>query len=175
MRRLILLRHAKSDWDMPGKRDHDRALAARGREAAAKIGTYMSRHALRPDLVLCSTAMRTRQTWELISAEYADEIPVEYDDRLYEVDADTILDAVKRIAADIHVLMLIGHNPGIRDLAELSIASGDVEARQRLIEKFPTAGLAIIDFQVDNWRKLHTRSGRLDRFVVPRMLDLATD
>jgi phosphohistidine phosphatase len=67
------------------------------------------------------------------------------------------------------------HNPGLRDLAEFLIASGDVDARQRLLEKFPTAGLAVIDFPVDDWGKLHPKSGRLDRFVAPRQLDLATD
>ena len=76
---------------------------------------------------------------------------------------------------DVHILLVVGHNPGLRDLAELLIASGDVDARQRLLEKFPTAGLAVIDFPVDDWGKLHPKSGRLDRFVAPRRLDMATD
>ena len=74
-----------------------------------------------------------------------------------------------------HSLLLVGHNPGLAELAALLIASGDVEARQRLIEKFPTAGLAVIDFALDDWGKLHPRGGRLDRFVVPRTLETETD
>jgi phosphohistidine phosphatase len=70
---------------------------------------------------------------------------------------------------------MVGHNPGLGELAALLIASGEVEARQRLIEKFPTAGLAVIDFALDDWAKLHPRAGRLDRFVVPRTLETATD
>ena len=76
---------------------------------------------------------------------------------------------------EVHGLAVVGHNPGLRDLAELLIASGDIETRQRLLEKFPTAGLAVIDFPVDEWRKLHAHSGRLDRFVAPRSLEIAID
>ena len=74
-----------------------------------------------------------------------------------------------------HSLLLVGHNPGLAELAALLIASGEIDARQRLIEKFPTAALAVIDFALDDWGKLHSRAGRLDRFVVPRALETPTD
>jgi phosphohistidine phosphatase len=175
MRRLILLRHAKSDWSVAGRADHDRELALRGNDSAAKIGAYMARHALVPDLVLCSTAVRARRTWALVAEALAKAPPVTYDDRLYEVGAKAILDVLRASSPDVHGLMVVGHNPGLRDLAELLIASGDIETRQHLLEKFPTAGLAVIDFRVDEWRKLHAHSGRLDRFVAPRLLESATD
>jgi phosphohistidine phosphatase len=175
MRRLILLRHAKSDWATPGAPDHARALAPRGRTTAPRIGAYMAHHALLPDLVVCSTAARARQTWDLVAAELPGDIPVTYDRRIYETAAEDILEVVRHARADVHVLLLVGHNPGLRDLAELLIASGDLEARQRLLEKLPTAGLAVIDFPVDDWRKLHPQAGRLDRFVTPRTLETATD
>jgi len=175
MRRLILLRHAKSDWASPGAPDQARPLAARGRTAAPHIGAYMAHHALVPDLVICSTAARTRQTWDLVAAELSAEIPVVFEQRIYESGADDILATIKKTKSRVHVLLLVGHNPRLRDLAELLIASGDVEARQRLLEKLPTAGLVVIDFPLDDWRKLHPKAGRLDRFVTPQTLETRTD
>lgn len=175
MRRLILLRHAKSDRSVAGRPDHDRELALRGNDAAVKIGAYMARHALVPDLVLCSTAARARQTWALVAEAFAAPPKVIYDDRLYEVSAKVILEVVRASSPDVHALAVVGHNPGLQDLAGLLIASGDIELRQRLLEKFPTAGLAVVDFPVDEWGQLHPQSGRLDRFVAPRSLEIATD
>jgi phosphohistidine phosphatase len=175
MRRLILLRHAKSDWSARGLRDEDRPLASRGRVAAPKVATYMAHHGLLPDLVLCSTAARGRETWQLIAEAFDRSFRVIYEARLYETEPMDMLDVIRSTDNDVHVLLVVGHNPGLRDLAELLIASGDIDARQRLLEKFPTAALAVIDFPVDDWGKLHPEAGRLDRFVVPRQLDLAPD
>jgi phosphohistidine phosphatase len=175
MRRLMLLRHAKSDWSEPRPRDHERVLAARGRTAAPKIGTYMARHALVPDLAICSTATRARETWDLVAAAFDHDIEIAYDPRLYEVAASTLLAVIKETARSVHSLIVIGHNPGLRDLAEHLMAAGDVDVRQQLLEKFPTAALAVIDFPTDDWSKLHPRAGRLDRFVYPRMLETTTD
>jgi len=175
MRRLMLLRHAKSDWSAPGTPDNERELAPRGREAAPRVGAYMARHGLKPDVVVCSIATRTRQTWELVAGALAAEPTVSYNDRLYEAGADAILALIRKSEPSTHALMLVGHNPGLHDVAQKLIAAGDIEARQRLAEKFPTGALAIIDFAFDDWRKLHLRSGRLDRFVAPRTLVAATD
>ena len=98
-----------------------------------------------------------------------------HDARVYGAGANALLDVIKETARAAHSLLLVGHNPGIGELASALIASGDVEARQQLIEKFPTAALAVIDFAVDDWTKLHPRGGRLDRFVVPRSLQAETD
>jgi phosphohistidine phosphatase len=175
MRRLMLLRHAKSDWSKLGGRDADRILAPRGREAAPRVGAYMAHHGLKADLVICSTAVRTRETWDLVAAQFKETPAVVYEDRVYESSTDALVGVIKETGAAVHALMLVGHNPGLHDLAQRLIASGDTEARQRLTEKFPTAALAVIDFAIDDWRKLHARSGRLDRFVAPRMLGRATD
>jgi phosphohistidine phosphatase len=175
MRRLMLLRHAKSDLGRPGMRDHDRVLAERGRESAPRIGSYMTRHALRPDLILASTATRVRQTLDLILPAFPKPPRIVYDDRLYEVEAEGLLEVVKETPAEVHALMLVGHNPGIADLAAHLVGTGDVETRQKLLEKFPTAGLAVIDFPLDDWRKLHAKAGRLDRFVSPRTIERAAD
>jgi phosphohistidine phosphatase len=175
MRRLMLLRHAKSDWSTPGQRDHDRPLSARGREAAPKMGTYMVRHALIPDLIVASTAKRVVETLELILSAFDETPKTTSDGAIYDAAPNALLDVIKATPRAVHSLLMVGHNPGFAELAALLIASGEVEARQRLLEKFPTAGLAVIDFALDDWSKLHPRAGRLDRFVVPRALESATD
>jgi phosphohistidine phosphatase len=175
MRRLMLLRHAKSDWSVAGARDHDRALNARGREAAPKMGAYMARHALVPDLVVASTATRVSETLDLILPAFEARPQVQQDARLYGAGANALLGVIQATPRTAHSVLLVGHNPGIGELASSLIASGDVEARQQLLEKFPTAALAVIDFAVDDWSKVHPRGGRLDRFVVPRSLQAETD
>jgi phosphohistidine phosphatase len=174
MRRLMLLRHAKSDWSTPGTRDQDRPLSARGREAAPKMGTYMARHGLVPDLIIASPATRVTDTLALVLPAFAKQPKAMPDARLYETDADGVLTVIQETSRAVHSLLLVGHNPSLGDLASLLMASGDVAARQRLIEKFPTAALAVIDFPLDDWAKIHPRSGRLDRFVAPKMLDTET-
>jgi phosphohistidine phosphatase len=175
MRRLMLLRHAKSDWSVGGQRDHDRALASRGREAAPLVGAYMAQHGLRPDKVLVSTARRARETWSLVAAAFGKDLDVSFDDRLYEANPKALLIPLRAADAAAHSLLMVGHNPGIQELASLLMASGDIDARQRLLEKFPTAALAVIDFQIDAWSALTPHSGRLDRFVTPRALDADPD
>jgi phosphohistidine phosphatase len=175
MRRLMLLRHAKSDWSKPGQRDHDRVLASRGREAAPRIGKYMATHDLVPELVVCSTAVRARETWELVAGELASTPRVAHDERIYENRPDTLLHVIHETVPDVHVLLLVGHNPSFSAFAELLAATGDTESRQRLREKFPTAGLAVIDFAVDAWDRVHPHSGRLDRMITPRLLDAESD
>jgi len=175
MRRLMLLRHAKSDWSRSGARDHERTLAPRGREAAPRIGAYMLHHGLLPDFVLCSTATRARETWDLVAKAFATKPAMTYEGRLYEAGPNAIFDVVTETKSGVHALLLVGHNPGLHDFAQRLIASGDTDARARLSEKFPTGALAVIDFAVDEWSKLHPRSGRLDRLVVPRTLAAATD
>ncbi len=170
MRRLMLLRHAKSDWSRGDLADRERPLAPRGRNAAPKIGAYMARHALEPDLVLCSPALRTRQTLELVLPSFNRKPDVAIDDRLYGAGSDELLEVIREADPAGHSLLLIGHNPGLQDFAELIIATGEIEARQQLNEKYPTAGLVVIDFAFDHWRKLHPQSGRLDRFVTPQSL-----
>jgi phosphohistidine phosphatase len=175
MRRLLLLRHAKSERGHPGGRDHDRVLAARGREQAPMLGAYMVRHGLIPERAIVSTAARTRETWKLVSASFPKSPKAIFDERIYEAAPAAIITAVKECGTDVHTLLVVGHNPGLQDLAALLIASGDVEARQRLNEKFPTGALVVIDFALDDWTRLHVHAGRLDHFVSPRSLAEATD
>jgi phosphohistidine phosphatase len=174
MRRLMLLRHAKSDWAAAGAPDQERPLSARGREAAPKMGAYMARHALAPDLVVASPARRVAETLEHVLPAFKNPPKIRHEQRIYESGANMLLAVIKETPKAVHSLLLVGHNPGMAELASLLIAAGDVEARQQLIEKFPTAALAVIDFPLDDWGKLHPKAGRLDRFVVPRALETDT-
>jgi phosphohistidine phosphatase len=175
MRRLILLRHAKSDWSSPGMPDVTRALNERGAEAARLMGGYIVRHGLAPDLVLCSPAKRTRETLAAMVPHWPSGIEVGFEERLYAATPQTILSVICALEADTRTVMLIGHNPGLHEAAELLIAAGDVGLRERLREKFPTAALAVIDFAVDAWSRIHHHSGRLDRCVTPRSVAAATN
>ncbi len=175
MLRLILLRHAKAERSHSSGRDHERSLAPRGRDDAPRIGAYLERHGLVPDRAIVSTAARTRETWALVSEAFRRAPPAEFDDRIYEAAPRNILAAVHGCGPDVHTLMVVGHNPGLHELAIDLVASGDLDARQRLNEGFPTAALAVIDFSLEAWPKLHSGCGRLDRFIVPRALAAATD
>jgi phosphohistidine phosphatase len=171
--RLLVLRHAKSEKAEPGMPDRDRPLNARGQRDAATIGAYIARHRLAPDLALVSTAQRTRETWERVAAALSMPPAPVYEELLYNAGGNAILAVIRQIDGIAGTLLVIGHNPGLHDLARTLIASGDVEWRERLNEGLPTAGLAVIDFAVENWRKLHAHGGRLERFVTPRSLAAA--
>jgi len=169
---LHLLRHAKSSWDVPGQRDHDRALNGRGRKAAKAMGRYLAREGPRPDRVLCSTAVRTRETWDRVrrGLERDGEAPkVALDDALYLASAGQMLACVRACAGE-PCLLVIAHNPGTHDLALGLAGSGDEDAWHRLRAKFPTAGLATFRFDVDRWSEVAPSGGELVRFVVPRQL-----
>ena len=155
--------------------DQTRPLNARGFEAAARVGAYLAHHALVPDYVLCSPARRTRETWTALAKELPAAPAVKYDARLYDAAGGAILAVLRETPAKIQSLMVVGHNPGLHELALLLIASGDVEERERLHEKLPTTGLVVIEFAIDGWGALHRQAGRLDRFIVPSTLDPAVD
>ena len=174
MRRLLLLRHAKTENDAPSGRDQDRRLDDRGRRDAAEIGGWIGRHPLFPDSVLVSTAVRATQTWEIAWEAMKDLMPqpqVEFLPELYGADPAQLLEAAHATAAtDPKVLMLVGHNPGMHELALMLAGSGDAAGRKELGDNLPTSGLAILDFEVDDWGDVAFRRGRLVTFVSPRLL-----
>jgi phosphohistidine phosphatase len=174
MHRLMLLRHAKTERAVPGARDRDRELTKRGRTDAQAIGAYMARHGLVPDLALVSPAKRAQQTWTLAADYFAKPPKAADEDRIYNASADSLLTLVGE-ADRARSLLLVGHNPGFHDLAIALIASGDAAARERLNEKLPTSGLVVIDLAFDDWAVLHPHSGRLERFVSPRLIATTTE
>jgi phosphohistidine phosphatase len=171
--RLMLLRHAKSEKAEGSMRDRDRPLNDRGRSDASLIGAYIAHHELAPDLAVVSAAQRTRETWECVAAALPTAPAASFDERLYNAGAEAIFAVLKDTKSKVRSLLVVGHNPGMHELARLLIASGDVEQRERLHEGLPTSGLAVIDFTGKDWRKLHPHGGRLERFVTPRSLAAA--
>ena len=173
--RLLIFRHAKAEKSAPGMPDRDRPLNPRGVKDALRMGAYMARHALMPDRALVSPALRTRETWDTLAAAFSGAVPVRHEDRLYDATPEAISAALREAEPSAGGLLVVGHNPGLHETARLLIASGEVEARERLNEGLPTAGLAVIDFPGADWKTLHPHSGRLERFVTPRLLRAATD
>lgn len=169
MRRLMLLRHAKTERAEPGQRDRDRRLTKRGRADAPAIGAYMARHGLIPDLALVSPAKRTQETWALLAAAFAAPPRSVDEDRLYNAGTEDLLRLIAE-ARSAHALLVVGHNPGLHDVAMQLIASGDVDARERVAEKLPTSGLVVLELAFDDWSKLHRHCGRLVHFVTPKLL-----
>ncbi len=175
MRRLLLFRHGKAERAIPGAPNRDRALIDRGRKDAAKIGAYIASHHLIPDRVVMSPSVRTMETWKACASAFKQEPGAKSVEKLYNATQHDILAVIKDTPASAHTLMVIGHNPGLHELALMLIAAGDVEARERLREKLPTSGLVIVDFAFDDWNRLHPQSGRLERFVSPKSLEAASN
>lgn len=174
MRRLMLLRHAKSSWPA-NIADRDRPLAVRGREAAPVMGRYLAEELLFPDLVLISPAKRTVETWELVRPMLPERPGTHYEPRIYESPAERLLKVVQEIEPGVRTLLMIGHNPGFEELAARLASHGDRYAAARMAQKYPTCGLAVLDFDIEDWRDLAPRSGRLDRFVTPASLGEGPD
>jgi phosphohistidine phosphatase len=163
---ITLFRHAKTEQPEPGGSDFDRELTGRGEKDAAAMGAYLVAENIRPDLILCSTSMRTRQTLEL-AFEGTDEPEVLFEEALYHASAPTLASHLRKVEAGKHHVMVIGHNPGIHALALMLTGSGAPEARAALAHKFPTAALAVISFEVNAWRAICTGGGYLKRYVTP--------
>jgi phosphohistidine phosphatase len=167
-RRLHLLRHAKSSWDDPGLADHDRPLAGRGRRAADAIARHMRAEAIAPELVLCSTAARARETCERIGPALG-VAPVRYEAELYGASATTLLERVRAVPVDVASVLLIGHNPALEDLA-LTVAR-ESPLRRDLQVKFATGALATLAAPNPSWRDLGPGTAELVAFVRPRDLE----
>jgi phosphohistidine phosphatase len=163
-RRLMLLRHAKSDWpDVP---DRDRPLAKRGRRDAPIIGRWLRDHGYLPDTVICSAARRTQQTWELVAPELGGSPSVSFEPRAYAASAMTLLYLVRELSATSRAALLIGHNPGVADLATSLAQPPDHDDAPI---KFPTAAVAILDVSGD-WADLSPGQARLLDYTTPAEL-----
>ncbi|MGY4964899.1 SixA phosphatase family protein [Streptomyces sp. 900105245] len=167
MRRLMVLRHAKSAWP-EGVEDHRRPLAPRGLRDAPAAGRALAEAGGLPDLALCSTAVRARRTWELAAAEWGTPPPVRYDRRLYAADAADLLDVVREVPREVEALLLVGHNPGLAELVAELAGDGLDDSLERLRAKFPTSAIAVLTWRGTGWPALGPGTALLTSFMVPR-------
>ncbi len=172
MKTLYLLRHAKSAWDDPDLDDHDRPLAPRGARAATLIGRHLRGRQFRPDRILCSTARRARDTLNLILAQLENgaNLPVEYGRELYLAGDRALLDRLRRMPDTVESVLLVGHNPGLQNLATRLTGSGDPGALSDIAAKFPTGAFAELSFPTASWSDIGPRGATLQEFVVPKKL-----
>lgn len=174
VKKLTLLRHAKSGWDDPVARDFDRPLNAKGKRAAHRIGEYLREHDMRYDRVVASPATRVVETIEHLAEGVGEPITPFWDKRIYLASATSLLDVIQEADDRYDNLLLVGHNPGLEDLVLLMVPDrpGD-GVRDQVEEKFPTGSIAEISFAVDRWEDVRPNGGELSRFVRPRDLDPA--
>lgn len=166
LRRLVVLRHAKSAWP-EGLADHARPLGPRGLRDAPAVGRWLATADCLPDLVLCSTARRTRQTWQLAAGELGSVPQVRYERRIYAADDQELLDAVREVPADIETLLLIGHNPGLQELILLLTGEAIGDALYRTRTKFPTSAVAVLTWR-GSWSDLAPGTALLTDLAIPR-------
>jgi phosphohistidine phosphatase len=166
---ILLLRHAKSSWDDPALADDERPLAPRGRRAAARMAEHISRAELRPALVLCSPARRTRETLDLVAPALGD-VPIRIEPALYGAGEQDLLRSLRALPDKASSVLFVGHNPGLHDLALALAGAGDRAALARLRAKMPTAALATLTSERSRWRDLRRGAAALVEFVVPRDL-----
>ena len=167
---LSLLRHAKSSWDNAKLRDVERPLNDRGRDAAPRIGAFMAANRIVPELVLCSSSVRTRQTLDLVLPNLSPTPAVSYEEAIYLAPPTVLLKRLKKVENSVGHVMIVAHDPGLHRLALELCGSGDPEMLQALARKFPTAALAVIRFETSAWSKLKAGSGRLALFITPKSL-----
>jgi phosphohistidine phosphatase len=167
---LHLLRHAKSAWDAPDLPDRDRPLAPRGRRAAAAMAAHLAGIPDPPTLVLCSPAVRARQTLDAVLARLAEPPSVEFEERLYGAGCEALLERLREVANGERSVLVVGHNPGLHELALQLIGGAVPDEFARLRSGYPTGALASFQLDVPQWREVSTGAARLLAFTVPREL-----
>jgi phosphohistidine phosphatase len=165
-KRLFLLRHAKSSWADGFTEDFDRPLNKRGRKAAASLAKWLKTRDFEPDFVLCSAAARTRQTLDLIQESFKAHPEISIERRLYLAEADLLRARIGELGTPASVL-LIGHNPGLEDLAQHLIPPAETAARARIEGKFPTCAFVALTFKAESWTRIGPANATLDAYRVP--------
>lgn len=164
--RLILIRHAKSDWSVKGQGDHDRALNLRGARQAPQIGEWLASRGYIPGQILCSDARRTRETLDLILPHLGDGPQVLHLDSLYHAPAELMLEHLHK--AQDPVVMMVGHNPG---MAEFAAQLAHVPPRHQRFSDYPTGAVTVLDFNLPTWAEITLGSGAVRDFVIPGDID----
>lgn len=164
-RRIVLFRHAKADW--PQVTDHERPLADRGRKDAAEAGRRLADTKVPFDLALCSTAVRTRETWKLAVQEFPQRPKTVYEERIYEASPGELIAVLNETPDDARNVLVIGHNPGIQGLADILAGSAEDDARERMSRRgFPAAAFAVLSF-TGSWKSVEPGVAALHDYWAP--------
>jgi phosphohistidine phosphatase len=170
MKRLCLLRHAKSDWSDPSTDDFHRQLNARGMRTADFMAEYIARSPYRPDAVLCSTATRAASTFAPLEKLLGPNVPVIYSDELYHAMPDVLLEAIRGAPSSADTLLVVAHNPGLVLLAMALAEDPDEAVALRVAHGVPTGGFIVFEFAIDDWRDAEEGAARTIFFGRPRDL-----
>jgi phosphohistidine phosphatase len=168
MLQLFILRHAKASRADYPEDDYERPITKGGANDAANVGKYLKRKKLRPDLVLCSGAARTRATLELVLAELGEPVPeVLYDEALCHPSCPAIVEKLQNISGACRHVMLVGHNPELHALTRELVGQGKPKELSALTARFPTSALAVVEFDSGHWSTIRAGSGKLAGFITP--------
>jgi phosphohistidine phosphatase len=171
MKRLTVLRHAKSSWDEAHLDDHNRPLNDRGWKAARRMGREMKRRGMRFDLVLASTAARVRETIDGVQEKFEVDAPIQFEPAIYLATEDTLLAIVRGLPENARSPMIVGHNPGLEQLL-IGLSHDDARGlRRRIAGKFPTGALAVVELPAKKWADVAPESGEIVELIVPKELD----
>jgi len=177
MKTLIILRHGKAEPHTGGAADHNRGLMPRGAAASAGMGAHLARHGPMPDLVLCSDARRARETMEAALAMLGTGPKTEIEPGLYLAEPEMILRRLRKVDDRFGAVLIVGHNPGLHDLARDLVkppASGAAADQfPRLVAKFPTGTLAVLNLDIESWAYIDYGMARLEAFLTPKDLEKA--
>jgi phosphohistidine phosphatase len=172
MKRLAILRHAKSDWGDPELDDLNRPLNERGWKAARRMGRELRDRGFKFDLVLASTAARVRETIDGLQEKYDfGPAPIQFEPRLYMASEPLLLSLVRELPGSAHAPLLVGHNPGLERLVLGLTRDDSGRRRERIAHKFPTAAFAVIELPAQRWADVEAGSGELVELILPKELD----
>ncbi|MBB5933724.1 SixA phosphatase family protein [Streptomyces zagrosensis] len=166
LRRIVIVRHAKAEW--AEEADHERPLAERGRRDAPVAGRWLASAGITPELTLCSSAVRTRETWKLMVHELPQRPKTVYEDRMYEASLGELIALINETSDDVNDLLLVGHNPSVHALADALAGDAEGDALARMARGgFPTAAIAVLTFQ-GSWKSVEHGAGRLTAYWSPQ-------
>jgi phosphohistidine phosphatase len=171
MKRLAVLRHAKSSWDEPGLDDFNRPLNERGWKSARRMGRELKRRGVRFDLVLASTAARVRETIDGLAEKYDFEAPIRFEQKIYLASTQTLISLIRELPESVQAPLLVGHNPGLERLLVELTHDDEQGQRGRIEGKYPTGAFAVIELPSASWGKIEPGSGEIVELILPKELD----
>jgi phosphohistidine phosphatase len=170
MRRLFLIRHAKAEPNV-GRGDYERRLTGRGRDDAKRVAAALAARRILPDLLVHSGAARAKETAEILAAAWRGKVELQEDGRLYDASLTALLDRTRALSDELKHVGLVGHNPGLGELASALTGSGAEPEVRRLAAKYPTGAVVVLDFSIKRWDEVERSLGMLALYLTPTELE----